>query len=59
MCFEAYMKLLEYEELQHAIKESLQARKEPRLAIWISAIIGGVSIVLWVVAKLINLLKHG
>lgn len=47
ICLEAYMKLLEYDELQHALKESLQARKEAKWAIWISIFVGVIPVLLW------------
>lgn len=63
MGFDAYMSLLEYEELKHALEESKQARKDSlvalkyaRLAIYISIGIAVASIaaqfVLWLIDRL-------
>lgn len=36
MSFDAYMNLLEYEELRHSLEESKQARREAKWAMWIA-----------------------
>jgi len=53
MTLEAYMKLLNHEELNHALKESKQARKEAKWAMYaaVSAIV--VQIVLWIADKIL------
>lgn len=52
MNLDSYMMLQEYSELQLALSESKQARKEARVAIWISILIGTVPVVLWAVDKI-------
>ncbi len=48
---EAYVKLLQYEELKHSLAESKQARTEAKWAIWIAAGAVIVQIALWVIDK--------
>jgi|GEM_PF-6348420 len=47
MGMDAYMALLDYQELQHAFKESKEARKEAKKAMWAAVIAIVVQIVLW------------
>ncbi|MEQ8423855.1 MAG: hypothetical protein RIA63_04035 [Cyclobacteriaceae bacterium] len=50
---DAYLKLLQYDELNHSLKESRQARKEAKLAVYIAVVAVVVQIVLWCFDKII------
>jgi hypothetical protein len=52
MTLEAYMKLLDHEELTHALEESRQARREAKWAMLAAVIAIVVQIVLWVADKI-------
>lgn len=54
MTLEAYMKLLDHEELSHALKESRQARKEAKWAIYAAILAIVIQITLWVADKILS-----
>jgi hypothetical protein len=51
MGIDAYMMLIEYEELRHSLEESRQARREAKWAIWIASGAIIVQIALWLIDK--------